>query len=139
MNACPRLTATVLGTALALAAMLPSPASAKSNDPQATSCPLEAPAASAKKRKGQGLGGLLGATKRADIGKMLGRGVLGDSRAAQVAEAVAGMAIEGSDAASAVAGTAGTSRTAQAAGTVVGVASELARHAPAAGCSGAAD
>lgn len=48
----------------------------------------------AKKKKGVGLGGLLGAAKRAGVGNFLGRGIIPESGAAKAAVDVAGKAVE---------------------------------------------
>lgn len=80
---------TLLSVALIALFPLAGPAAA-----QATGDGCTVAAAAKPKKKGLGLGGLLGAARRAGVGDMLGAGMLGDSRAAQVAGAVANVAAE---------------------------------------------
>jgi hypothetical protein len=100
-----------------------------------TCAPAASEAVKPKKKKGLGLGGLMGAARRAGVGNLLGTGyLLGNGKAAEVAGAVAGTAVaasEGGDPAAAVqgrvAGLAGSGRTAQIAGAATGMVGELAR------------
>jgi hypothetical protein len=93
------------------------------------------PAGEATKPKKKGLGGLMGAARRAGVGNLLGTGnLLGSGKAAEVAGAVAGTAVavgEGGNASGAiqdrVAGLASSDRSAQVAGAVTGMVGELAR------------
>lgn len=85
------------------------------------------------KKKDRGFGGLLSAAKRAGVGNVLGSGILGDGRAAQVAGAVTSTAVEvseGGAAASAITDLPDSSRTAKAVGAAAATAIELARQAP---------
>lgn len=106
--------------------LLTSPAGAVEH--RDTSC---SPSASVKpvKKKRFGFDRVLSAARQAGAGSLLSAGVLGDSEAAQAAGAIAGAAIEGRSAASAVADAAGSREHAQAAGVVAGTAVELARQA----------
>lgn len=105
-----------------------------------TTCQTTSPPEYPSKKKGLGLGGLLGAAKRAGVGDFLGAGMLGNSRAAQVAGTVGSTAVAATgsgDTASAATVLAGTGRTAQAVGAAAGAAGELARQNRA-NCSSAA-
>jgi hypothetical protein len=107
--------------------------------PHAASAATCAPSGSAEaakpKKKGFGLGGLVGAARRAGVGNLLGTGnLLGSGKTAEVAGEVAGTAFaasEGGNAGAALQGRvaelAGSGRQAQIAGAVTGMASELAR------------
>ena len=97
-------------------------------EPHGTSCSPSAHVTPARKKR-FGLDRMLSAARQAGAGSLLGAGVLGDSEAAQAAGAIAGAAIEGRSAASAVADAAGSGKHAQAAGVVAGTAVELARQA----------
>jgi hypothetical protein len=103
---------------------IPSPASAAKPE---SSCPVaSSPAQPEKKRKGPGLGGLLGAVQRSGVGNLVGTGSLGDGRVAEAA-GLAGALANGADPASAAAAAAGHGRTGALVGAAVGTAAELAR------------
>lgn len=81
-------------TAAILLATLAAPSVASAQDDPAQPACAVAPA----KKKGLGLGGLLGAAKRAGVGDMLGGrmggGLFGGNKGGQVANAIAGTAME---------------------------------------------
>ena len=119
---------------LALVAGAPTPAFADQQGAAARHSACPAPKPAKPKRKGLGLSGLLSAARNAGVGDMLGAGVLGDDKAAQVAGTAAGVAMNGgNNPASVIAGLAGSGRTAQAVGVAVSTATEFARQAPS-GC-----
>jgi hypothetical protein len=102
---------------------------------QAETCPAStsAEAAKPKRKRGLGLGGLVGAARRSGFGNLLGTGnILGSGKTAGVAGAIAGTAIEVSEGGgfaaiqNRVAGLAGSGREAQIAGAVTGMAGKLA-------------
>lgn len=119
------------GAALLLGLAMPLAGPVSAAEPR-EACRAESPQRPAKK-KGLGLGGLLSAAKCAGVGNVLGSGILGDERAAQVAGAVTSTAVEvseGGAAASAMTGFPDSSRTVKAVGTAAATAIELARQAP---------
>lgn len=128
-----------IGAAILTGVLTVLPAPVTAAEPQ-TSCQTAQPSERPAKKTGLGLGGLLGAARRAGVGDVLGAGMLGDSRAAQVAGAVGSTAVAATgsgDTASAAAALAGSGRTAQAVGAAAGTAVELARQ-NSAGCGSAA-
>lgn len=130
MNTAIQLTRAAVGatmlTVLSSSIIVPCAAAPRGED-----CVAAAP--TEKPKKGVGLSGLLGAAKRAGVGNVLGAGVLGGSRGAQIAGAVAGTAVAVTDSGSpmgALASVAVSGRTAQAVSAAAGTAVELARQVP---------
>jgi hypothetical protein len=105
----------------------PSPASAA--DPQ-LSCPAaQVPAQpEKKKRKGLGVGGLLGAMQRSGVGSLIGTESLGNGKIGQIA-GVAGAVARGADPASAAGELTGRSRAGALVSATVRSATELVRTA----------
>lgn len=124
---------TICARALAGATLLCvlAPSAASGHD-----CAPASSEAAKPRKKGFGLGGVIGAARRAGVGSLLGTGkLLVNGKAAEVAGAVAGSAVaagERGDAEGAIqgriAGLAGTGRRAQVAGAVTGVMGELIRN-----------